>query len=863
MLTITFDPAFDQGFWPGPLDGRKAVTGEMWNGPLGLLDLLETMTGLRGPGLPPVLRAASLVPELRSKEGFWSASAEVDPLGTAAKILEWRDFLKMHGWQGQECSIRLRQLAQVTKDVLPGIPDRLLAVEQSLSSASNALTSLTLLQPIHELPLRWQQVMHGLEQTGTSLAAQELAPAKAQGDLAASRQSQFQPQLDGSLQLLRPQTQLEAAQETAAWLSGLDSLERTVIIGPDSILDEALYRFGLPTTGASQPVYDNALLQILPLVLEMAWKPPDPQRALELLTLPVSPIPKSIALRLVRALQEYPAVGSEKWQELMHEGLQSIENPERRINVQSRLQAIFESSISGSTCPASKILARIDLLRSWAKGRNEANAEELDWQSLISQLENARRLVDVSGLERFTAPQIKRMVHDLTRESGQVPLFPHQAGLERVGSPECLAGKARHVLWWSFNQETAQAVFVDPFSLAEKEALAQTGVELPDPGKQAERNARRWKRPLMLAQSTLLLVCPENSPAGEEQYPHPLWDELTGKMVNNSRAVSLQNREVVSPAKPEQKKRKPVALPRPEPFWRIEKPELLTKRSRESASSLSSLLSCPLQWVINYQGRLLTGLTASLSEPEELEGWFVHEIVARVLEICRQEPQKIPAAVDEAGRIFDEQGPTLAARFFLPGFDHLRARVRNTVQEAVRQLLQIIEQAGFGIESVEQPYSRPIPDSEYTLEGTPDLVLNPPLAVLDLKRGGLKFRQGEIENGASVQLAVYGRLLVKDKNRPFPPAGYFMLGPGQLITACPRVFPGAMHIEGPPLKETWNAITQGYISTWDELARGEIRAPGNEEEPLNESAIVDGRLYLAPCSFCGLGNLCGQAFAEE
>ncbi|MFO7803721.1 MAG: PD-(D/E)XK nuclease family protein [Desulfovermiculus sp.] len=466
-------------------------------------------------------------------------------------------------------------------------------------------------------------------------------------------------------------------------------------------------------------------------------------------------------------------------------------------------------------------------------------------------------------MEHFTAPQIKRMVHNLTQDSASIPLFPAQAGLARVGSPECMAGPARHVLWWSFNQEAAQPVFMDPFSRQKKESLAQAGVELPDPGMQAERNALRWQRPFMLAESTLILICAQSSPAGEEQYPHPLWDELAGKIEDKEQAASLQNLEITSRDKPARHKKDPATLPRPEPLWRLEQPGLCARRSQESPNSLSSLLSCPLQWVLSYQGRLSSGLTASLSEPEELEGWFVHEIVARVLQQCQDNPGNVGNAVKAADEIFDEQGPYLAARFFLPGFDHLRAKVRNTTREAVSQIPQIVQQGGFGIQYVEEPLKRQLTDPNFTLEGKPDLVLSSPLAVLDMKRGGLSFRRGEIETGSSVQLAVYSRLLVQNDEQPLPPAGYFMLWSGQLITAYPRVFPGAMHIEGPPLEETWNAITQGYISNWEELEQGEIRAPGNEQEPLSESGIVEGRLHLKPCAFCGLDTLCGKAFAEE
>ncbi|MFP4128338.1 MAG: PD-(D/E)XK nuclease family protein, partial [Desulfonatronovibrio sp.] len=612
--------------------------------------------------------------------------------------------------------------------------------------------------------------------------------------------------------------------------------------------------------GAGIPVYDNALLQILPLVLEMAWTPPDPQRALELLTLPVSPVPRNIAMRLARALHNYPAVGSEAWQEKMNEGLQSIEDANRRSRIQARVEAVFKSRISKGDYSASEIISRIDLIRDWARGRMEYGNEDLNWQPLIAQLENARRLIDISGLQSFTAPQIKRMIYDLNQESSQLPLFPDQAGLAHVSSPECLAGSAKHVIWWSFNQDSVQSVYIDPFSQAEKKALKNAGVTLPDPGKLAEHYARRWQRPLMLAENTLVLVCPESSSAGEEQFPHPLWDELAGRMKDDNQASGLQSREINDRVKPVKTVRQSLDLPEPIPLWKIDKPGLILKLSNESANSLSSLLSCPLQWVINYQGRISSGLSAALSEPEELEGWFVHEIVSRFLEKFRHDTD---ISIDELEQMFDEQGPRLAARLFLPGFDHLRARVRNTTRDAVEQVLQVIDQGGFKIQHVEDSLEQFVTKLDCTLYGTPDLVLDSPLAVVDFKRGGKNFRQKELQNGASVQLAVYSRLLYQDGDSSMPPAAYFLLLAGQLITAYPDNFPDSMPVNGPALEDTWEAVIDGYNAVWKELEKGEIRATGNEDEPPGESALIDGRLQLVPCAFCGLDNLCGKAFGEN
>jgi hypothetical protein len=57
----------------------------------------------------------------------------------------------------------------------------------------------------------------------------------------------------------------------------------------------------------------STLLEILPLVLALGWKPASPEDAAALLGLPESPVPRGIRNRLRRALAQWPAVGSEAW----------------------------------------------------------------------------------------------------------------------------------------------------------------------------------------------------------------------------------------------------------------------------------------------------------------------------------------------------------------------------------------------------------------------------------------------------------------------------------------------------------------------------------------------------------------------
>ena len=822
------------------------------------MSVLETMTGLSGPSLPPAVRAAELVSEVRAVPGFWKDSAQVDPFGTARKVLDWRDFLWTQGWRGQSVSLRLEELAKVTSKASPGFPDRLLMVAQAMEDAANIVEELILLVPVKRLNPAWQTVVQSLERTRTKVIEKTLEPVSSKGDLGSCGKAPFKPEGDGSLQLLRPATQSMAAHEVAAWLSTLENLDQTVIIGPDSVLDEALYRFDLPTTGAGIPAYDHSLLQILPLTLSMAWDPPDPQRALELLMLPNSPVPKGIGRGLARALKDFPAVGSDAWNAALAGGLNNLADKNDLKRLKDRLDAIFAGDFKGERYPLTEIKTRIDLLRSWARGGMAEDKSAHAWQALISQLENCMRIADLSGLSHFTAPQIRRMLYEINEAAGFFPLYEAQAGLETVGVPECIAGKAQNVIWWSFNRDTAPVIVSDMLTGKERSELERLDVSLPHPGDEAMWAAERWQRPHLLTASTLVLVCARQGTDGEEQYPHPLWDELAGRVKEAADLKALEREVLIFQNGLTRTDRTIRTLPEPILDWRV-KANAITKRPKESPNSLASFISCPFSWVVRYLGHLHAGATATLDSPENLEGWVIHEILTRVLSNPAQPPEE---AARQAVLLFDGEGPRMAAQLFLPGYDDIRAEVKMALRTAAQRVFRLIREGGFVVDAVEKTYSLKSHSLGIEIEGRPDLVFENPGAVIDFKRGGLNYRSEELAKGTSLQLAVYGHLIRNNGTVPFPPVAYLMLKSGQVITVDSKAFPDSRIIEGPPPEETWKAVQESSKRIWDELKVGTVRAPGNDPDGPPESKLSDDRLFLKPCGFCDLSILCGRAFCS-
>ena len=859
-MRIVFDPDFDSGAWPGPLEGRASVAGVSWVGEAGLLGLLETALGLSGPATPSSRRVAALVPTIRGTEGFWSESASVDPLAVARRLLAFRDALLREGWRGDEVpgAPRLSALAAVTREALPGPVDRLLAAEAALSRRSAGVAELRLLSEPGTFPAAWRRLFAALEGRGTRIEVSDLPPAPARGDLAAARGPGFSPAADGSLQLVRPAGPMQAAESIAAWLAAQDSPEGTVVVSPEPVLDAALRRHGLPTTGAAARHADDALLPVVPLVLALGLDPADPQQALDLLLLPVGPVPKGVAGALARALHDQPAVGGPRWEAALERALGRIEDEKRRASLAERLETLFRPGATRGSYRAEEARRRLALLERWLRGRIERDEDPAPFRRVLAFALSTADVLERSGLTELTETSLGRVVAEAATAIPSESPFPHEAGLGVVGVPGGIGGPARRVVWWDFRRSDPSAPAGFPATAAERAALAAIGVDLEPAGIASVRRALRWRRPLLFASETLLLVAPQRDAEGEELHPHSLWDEIAASVAGGSGAGLLERPEPFGPGAPHASARALRPMPEARTTW-AGPPVAL--RDVESPSSIESLLGCPFRYALDYAGDLEPGGSGTLPRDALLLGSVCHAVLERVLARTGFTPDE---AAEEAERLFDSTGPFLGAALFLPGAERDRAVARQAVRDAARRLTELA--ARLGVSRVEVERGLEAPWAGGTLRGRADLVFTSPSAVVDLKWGD-RGRRDLLRNGGALQLAAYAMLLAHaDGLRRLPPVAYYVLRTATLLAQSDRDFPGAESLGGPPPAEVWAAAEKAVLETRDALARGELPAPGIEqdEKKARTELLSAGSLFVAaPCWFCDHPALCGRAFAAE
>ena len=873
-MRLLFDLDFDSTPWPGPLGNKKAVMGEMWVGETGLLQVLETRLGLTGRFPGQGERVFRLAGALRKRGGFWSASAQKDAVGTAARVLAMRDELWMCGWRGQEGAGRLKELASLEEAVLPGVPDRLARVVEALTRRSADIDEVQFLDASEGLPRIWKQVLEQLQKRGTSVEHQPLLPAEVLdpgSDLGRSRTPHFEPVGDGSLQLVRSPGLLRAADDVAAWLAAEKDLTGTVVISADPVLDEALRRFGLPTTGAGARQDRPTDLAILPLLLELGWEPADPRQARELLALPNSPVPKFLAGPLLEALSAWPAVGSPDWEEALSKGLTHVPDDQDRAKLKQRIEGIFGAEVPRTRAyPLAVLQARLGLLEQWLRGKLSAcdPAQEPWFTPGLEQCAALRKLIAAYGQEDLLPSELSLLVEQATLSVPLDPPYPAQAGLAAVSSPAGVAGPARTIVWWNFTLSAGASPEAWQWSPGERQELVALGVRLPDRARQAIERADKWRRPFQQAFRTVLLVCPERTAAGEAESPHPTWDEVRSGVPDSTLVARLVVRRPLHPTGCKQVERPLRTLPVPVEVFSVE-PGRIAPRDHESASSLASMLECPLGYVLERLTDLNQGGLPSLSGADSplLRGNLAHRFLAQLFGSIRDGAAPSPEeAQTQVESWFDQEGPTLAAELFLPQRQADRVKLRRQIGLAASELLRHIRDNGWTVIGVEEKKEGDALGTKLT--GRIDLLLGPEPRVIDHKWSGVSTKEEGLEQGVACQLATYSRLARQD-NGPYPPVAYFIVSRALILATDQASFGSLALHEGPSPQVTFEAMDRTHASVLQELRQGKLRAAGNStdgamSDKVKAGFIQAGQVVLKPsCNYCSHAALCGQTFGGE
>ncbi len=897
---------FDTGAYPDALSSidalqaQDAVSGKAVLGPTGLLSVLETRLGLKGPKMRPAVRVGQYLDSLRAADDgrrFYSLSFAADAWSTARELLTWRDKLVMSGWDKTipaDAPRRLADLAAVEAEAAnrlsPGLGERLRAVCKSLQeSPGTGIDRVFISEPEKYWPWPWQNLFFSMAAARIDCTFAECVFSGAQAVRAAGDLGRLQGCLgnarksgqsiagDGSLMLVVGQTEADAAEALAEWLAADKASNSGVVLVKSMgsrLLDESLHRMGLPRLGTDSRSRWRAALQVLLLAIENAWRPVNPHLLLEILTLPYSPVPRRAGWYFVQALKDRPGIGGTSWHEAR---AQAVAHEQERLEKEAlspqraaKKRKAFEENLDfwlglerfdpdeGMPAQAAlKICARVARLVT-VKGGHEGDPLLLQAMEQAMELEAA---VKASNLERITRAQLNRMVDEVFQFSGAAPGSGAEAATwHTVKTPGQVRGPADTVIWWGFVDSPGRHT-PHIWTRSEQKALAAAGVRMEEPREKRRREAILWQRPVMMAKNRLMLVT-YRTEAAEPASPHPLWEEIRQAVLHSAAdeqrvildAGALRSRpELPFGAAPDARvvkrvEKAPLQLPAAAWEWAIPS-NAVCFRDAESASSLEKLVNCPLAWVLTYHARIRKGALLSLPQDLRLAGILAHAVVERLLNASG--PLTPLEAREKAAAIYEHLLPQIAAEWLQPGRAVERQRYRENIAEAASALVRLLQDSALSVDGTEKPFSRVNSRMGVRVNGILDLLVKDPAGatvVMDLKWAMTsKYRREEIRNGDAVQLATYAWLLGADES-PSPSAGYYMLAQKELLALDVSCFPGQAATAGPSLTAVWDNIVATSTDNMKALQSGVAKAPGAE-------ADADGNAKT--CRFCEYGMLCG------
>lgn len=816
------------------LDGQRGVPpadrlGEAVVGPLGLLGILETQLGLvavHPSAVERTIQYRDCLKGLDAPSRFYHRSFVLDPLGTAACLLSWRDEWALHRHAGPhwedalppDAPSRLHDLAAVEQHarvaVAPNIAQRLEMIEARLKVRTPDIESVRVIDPIDVLPARWQTVLNALPivlpppatRAGTGFlgALQQRLERAAAG----TQSDPLAWQGDGTVVVVQAETRALAAHWVASCIATPGTL---LVAGPDgALLDAHLAAQGQARQGLKEISAFRPSMQMLSLVTQLLWTPLNYYALVQFLTHPVCPLSGFARRRLAEKIADAPGIGGAKWEQALEE-IAANAGPERAPDVSQQIafwveHPRFDPETGAPLAAVTERLGRLVEFFRRSLG-DTGEAQRLGTVAGYAQCQdclNALNALVAQGHTVIRPHQLQKLVAQATGAGVPNPLWPAEVGAGQVVSqPGAATHPAVRVIWWQLTLPELPGPL--PWSAAEVRALEQAGVCVPAPAQQLEQIAHTWLRPVMAARDQLVLVLP---PAGEEV--HPLW-QMIAAVVDAPRITTLEN--LLAYGGEGLHAVAPMPLAAPKRWWQLPADVSVALRPRESFSSLEQLLFNPYQWLLRYAAALRRSKLVSLGSDFLLFGNLAHGLIERYF--LRDDALTM---ADHAfklwfARAFDTLIDQEGALLRMPGRGADLAHLRSRLLRALHTLRSHVRQAGVVTVVPEQALEGRFEGGE--LAGFADLVMHKtagPPAIVDMKwSGGRKYPE-KLRLNRHLQLAIYAELFRQQTGQQ-PAVAYYLLDRARLQAPDDRGFPEAETVaadDGENTAQLW----QRFLATW-------------------------------------------------
>jgi hypothetical protein len=556
---------------------------------------------------------------LTAPDAFFARSFKADSLATATTLLDMRDELLLSGWDfvaADDCPERLKVLSQI--EILQrsgqiaalekGFADRFLQMERAIQLRPLPVEELWLNEPLELQPPHWARLWLYLAAQGVilhqiNIEKPHIDAAAAQTDLEVFQQRILQPNIyrpqplrgDGSLMIFQAARQSDAAFFLAKLRQANPQIAPVCLVDKKNSLglDIAMIREGQPSLGIASASLARPTLQILKLAAAFIWRPIDPYKLLEFVSLPNKPMHEGLARCIADVMARKPGLFSSAWNsaianffeqqrakiaaqpERAKELRQELRTAENQYNFWIARRKRYDSQ--RERVPAKACIEIFEYIQEWADEQIEAQKERAKkieeriekWRlkdetlteerlnNLRGQIEDAQQAqIPLANLFN-QASRIAQVLNTLPKEAAVLSPLELERIIRNLEEPAPLALRLKEVghwayfthssaisestdtlLWWDFVQSEHIGLF-NRWYFNEQEYLKRNNMLPESPQIQQQRLLWQARRPIAAARNRLILVSP-SSKAGQTTEPHPFWSDLQSIWGDDLKRICYQ-----------------------------------------------------------------------------------------------------------------------------------------------------------------------------------------------------------------------------------------------------------------------------------------------------------------------------------
>lgn len=793
---------------------------------------------------------------------FFAAAFDADQLATAEALLARRDELLLAGYNfdARTAPERLATIADIehtlTDDfALPkGYADRFETVLQKivtqqpfLSHLKSAISQILLNEPLDILPPQYQRIFAALSAQGIDIQQVELPKIQENNvsDLGVFKKficSEQKPetdnpfQNDGSLLLIEADNDALSAAFLAKVFEKNPKFKPHFLIADNArSLDAAFIQNGIPAFGVLSQSFGRPTLQLLKLVTTFIWRPLDPHKVLEFVTLQTKPLADDLATVIATLIAQRPGTNGEQWYYEVNNYFEKLEakGDPNRAEIKRQFEFWFDRPTYDieKSAPTDEIIAIFDFLSRWASDTFEVNNKNTSLLVLAEQAKRVREYLEMlpTNDKFLTYLELERIIRTIYEPAPVQPCPTEKGSFPYTTHSASILSDVAQLVWWHF-ANTEGGHFFSRWYTPELDFLAEKKVFLTSPKKENALQVWQRKQAILRTQKQVIFIYNKKA-NGKDCEEHPLISHLRAcfkgfddkilkinKLNNSNFSLNLPNFAALEPH----------ILRKPRPFVSITTSRL-TQREEETLTSLETLFYYPHQWVFKHKARLNKSHILSVVKENTLKGNLAHRFFELILNEIKDDDlniwtrEKINEKVDNySKRLFQNEAATL----LMYGYEPQRVQFLRQVKYAIWTLISSIRENEWQIEATEQDLKGKF--SGLSVKGKADVVLsrqNGEKTVLDLKWGGRSYRESLIRNGEDLQLVMYSRLL--SEKEEWAQTAYFIIENARILARNSVAFKEARALT--PDKDavaekakTWDLMLKTYNWRKHQILRGWI-----------------------------------------